>query len=99
MAKIAKPRRPRSVTILGVKVKIVYTKKILYDGDEELMGTFNADDMTIHVFNNDHAHETLCHELFHSFLHLSGYNQGMPLKTEEGLTVSFENCFAKYLRF
>lgn len=95
-----KPKRlPRSVTILGVKVKIKYTSKVLHDDNDELHGAFFADTMTIHISKHSNIHETLCHELFHSFLYISGYNQGMPNKSEEGLTIAFENAFSKYLVF
>jgi ssRNA-specific RNase YbeY (16S rRNA maturation enzyme) len=73
---------------------------MLFDGeDDELFGSFNPENMTIHVALNSQTHETLCHEIFHSFLHISGYNQGMSLKQEEGLTVAFEHAMSKYLVF
>jgi hypothetical protein len=84
---------------MGTKVKVRYTSKVLYDGDEELHGAFYADTMTVFVSNKSAVHETLCHEIFHSFLAISGYNQGMSAATEEGLTRAFEHAFSKYLKF
>ena len=95
----SKKKWPRSIMISGVKVAIKYTSKTLVDNNIELHGCFVADTMTIHISKNSNIHDTLCHEAFHAWLQLSGYNQGMTSKFEEGLTTSFEHAFSKYLVF
>lgn len=95
----SKPRWPRSIMICGVKIKIKYTDKTLIDEGTELFGCFVADTLTIHISKNSNIHDTLCHEIFHSWLHVSGYNQGMTAKFEEGLTTSFEHTFSKFISF
>ena len=94
-----KTKWPRHIMISGVKIKIKYTCKTLIDEGAELFGCFVADTLTIHISKNSNVHETLCHEIFHAWLHVSGYNQSMTAKFEEGLTTSFEHAMSRYLVF
>lgn len=99
MAKTIKLRRKRSITILGQKIKIVYTSKVLYDGDNELHGSFNAETMTIHISNESDVKGTLLHELIHSCLEISGVNKLINEKTEEAIVSSLERGLKDYFQF
>lgn len=95
----ASKKWPRHIMILGVKVGIKYTSKVLYDGDDELLGCYVAETMTIHIRRHPDMKSTLCHEIFHAFLAISGYGQTMTVKAEEGLTCAFENAMRDYFTF
>lgn len=96
MAKITKPRRPRSVTILGVKVKIKYTSKLMFSGNTELHGSFCGETMTIHISNHSDVSATLYHEYMHAVLFLSGVSNLISGKVEEQIVSALESALKDY---
>lgn len=92
-------RRRRVITILGVKVKIKYTGKVLYDGEDELHGSFCGRTMTIHVSKESDMDATLLHEICHSVLEISGTNKLINEKTEEAIVCALEAGLKDYFVF
>ena len=102
MTKTAKPRRRRFINILGVKVKIKYTNKVLYDGDDLLHGSFCADNMTIHVSttgDEKSIKSILYHECLHAALAISGVGNLLNLKTEEAIVSMLESALNEHFFF
>lgn len=94
-----KTRRKRSVMILGQKIKIKYTSKVLYSGSDELHGAFDADTMTIHISNNSDIQGTILHELTHAALWVSGAHALINDKTEEAIVLAIENSLKQFFTF
>jgi len=92
------------VTILGVKVRVRYTSKTMYDddddeGDTELHGTFNADKMEIFVSTKSDINSTLLHECVHAALYISGCTQRLSEKDEEAIVMAIEYGLRDYFSF
>lgn len=97
---MAKPiKRRRFIDILGVRVKIKYTSKEMYDGDTELHGCFCADTMTIHISTHSDVSATILHEICHTILFISGAGTLISGKTEEAIVSALESGLKDYFRF
>lgn len=68
---------PSSVTILGRKVKVKQGNNLHYMG-EPCLGLCDYDNKIIYLEKNQSPqmkHDTLCHEMTHYFLELTGISQ------------------------
>jgi hypothetical protein len=87
---------PASVKIMGSTVKIKAVDKIVIEGDDNFVGCYNHAQNTVELDATLDAREavsTLCHELMHAWLHLSGNNElwGADERIEETLVWSMEH--------
>lgn len=101
MAKRLKPkkqRRPRVVSILGVKVKVRYISKELHDDSDQLHGAFNADTMEIFISTKSDVSSVLLHEVCHALLYISGCSQRLSEKDEEAIVTAMEYGLRDYFR-
>jgi hypothetical protein len=85
--------------ISGVKVNIKYTSKILYDGDDELLGAFCPDTMTIHISKHSDIKSTMLHECCHAVLHISGCAERLTNSAEEAIVTAMEYGLRDYFNF
>jgi hypothetical protein len=92
-------RRPRSIKILGQKINIRYVKELICDEDEILHGSYNGDKFEILINKDSDIHATLCHEIIHAALHISGITQRISIKEEESICTALENGLKDYLVF
>lgn len=92
-------KRRRFIMILGVKVKIKYTSKVLYDGDTELHGSYFADTHTIHISNHSDVNATLFHECLHAAIQISGVGNLLSAKAEETVVSAIEAGLKDYFLF
>ena len=99
MAKHTKPRRKRFINILGVKVKIKYTTKVLYDDDTELDGCYCHETKTIFVSLHSDVKSTILHESLHSALAISGCGNLINMKTEETIVQALESALKDFFVF
>jgi hypothetical protein len=99
VAKSSKPRRKRFINILGVKVKIKYTSKVMYDDDTELHGCYCHETKTIHVSLHSDVNATILHEILHGILAISGAGNLINMKTEETIVSSIESGLKDYFKF
>jgi hypothetical protein len=97
VAKLTKRRR--FVDILGVRVKIKYTSKDMYDGDTELHGAFCPSTMTIFVSTQSDISATILHEICHGILAISGVGSMINMKTEEAIVSALESGLKDYFKF
>lgn len=100
MAKLFKFKR--FVKIMGVRLKIKYVKELLHDGDEELAGAYNHDTHTIFIskaMDRGSLHSTLCHEVLHGALAISGAGTLLSEKDEEVIVSALEVALRDYLFF
>lgn len=98
MAKNLKPRKPRSIMILGTRVKIRYPKQELYLNDERLHGAFYADTMTIFIDKEADLLPTLFHEALHAVISISGTGTLISSKVEEALVSAIENGLKNHFK-
>lgn len=99
MVKPSKPRRKRSIDILGVKIKIKYVKELLCDGDDILHGAFDSDSMTIFISEDSDIKSTILHECAHALLYISGCSQRMTRQNEEACVMAIEYALRDYFVF
>ena len=95
----SKTKWPRHIMISGVKVKIKYTSKIMYDGDDELLGAFCPDTMTIHISKQSDIKSTILHEATHAVLHISGCAERLTNSAEEAIVTAMEYGLRDYFTF
>jgi len=89
-----KPRLIRSVDILGHKVRINYVSKVLFDGEDELDGSYS--NLVIHVSKDSDIHSTTLHEIFHAVFDISGVGKLVTPKVEEAIVTALENALKDY---
>lgn len=87
---------PDHIMIMGTKVKIQTLDKVTAPGDDEYCGAFVHASNTVELEAGNSDRETLstlCHELAHAWLHISGVNElwGADAKMEETLVWSLEH--------
>lgn len=89
-------KRPKSVTILGERIKISYLK------DEPLkdtLGLFDPQSMEIKILDTVYWDKTLFHEILHAALFVSGSSNLMEPREEEALVTGLEHAlFSLYKR-
>ena len=95
----SKTKWPRFIMLSGVKVAIKYTSKIMYDGDDELLGAFCPDTMTIHISKHSDIKSTLLHESVHAVLHISGCAERLTNSSEEAIVTAMEYGLRDYFTF
>lgn len=93
MPKKQKLEKPKSVTIFGKKVKIVYKDT---DSDSDLHGEFNLDKMEISIHSasckrQEDLDNTLLHEYIHACLGITGLTEILSSEQEEALARCLEN--------
>lgn len=91
------------VPLLGCKLKVIDAADLT---GGTLYGEFRSDIESIIIYANIPNHmlrQVLTHELFHAFLHLSGFSHTigelMGEHAEEHLTLVFEHAFGKRVVF
>lgn len=99
MASKSKLKRRRFIMIMGVKVKIRYMSKMIFDEEDELHGAFCAESMTIFISTKSDMHATLVHELGHAVLAISGLTHLLSSKTEEAVVSAIENGLKDFFVF
>ncbi len=100
MAKSLKPRRRRSIDILGHKIKIKYRKYLECDEGEEMDGLFDFRNLTIFI-NSDRPNisATLLHECTHAALMLSGVSNLFNRDVEEAIVEAIESGLKDFFYF
>lgn len=86
---------PKSIIILGRKVKVIQGRGLLYNG-EPCLGLCDYDANTIYIEKNQSVQskkDTLSHEAIHYFLTLLGIDQKMTDREVEIYCQSFTALF------
>lgn len=86
---------PKSITILGRKIKIVEGKNLVYEGNQ-CLGLCDYDRNIIYLEKNQSPQskkDTLSHEAIHYFLTLTGIDQKMTDREIEIYCQSFTALF------
>jgi hypothetical protein len=93
---------PTTVTLMGIEVKIQRPDKVMIDGDDTSVGSYDGDANTIEVLaglDDKTALSTLAHEMCHAWLRLACMTDALDLNEnrEEALVLSFETHFLPVL--
>jgi hypothetical protein len=83
-------RPPRSITILGHKMKVRVVPYLEADGDD-LLGAFNGETKTIYLLKGCDWKSVLFHECIHACLYLSGASEGLSQTKEESIVLALEH--------
>lgn len=83
-------RPPRTVTIMGHKVK-VRVVPYLEDDSDELLGAFNGETKTIFILKDCDWRSVLLHECCHAILYFSGASEGLTYSKEESIVLALEH--------
>ena len=99
-ANLSKPRRPRSLMVLGTRIAIRYRKNLVCEDGEPMDGMFVPTTLTIYINSErPNINQTLLHELTHAAIYLSGAHNLMSIKVEEAVTSAIEAGLKDYFRF
>jgi hypothetical protein len=92
-----RPRPPRSVTVLGHKLKVKVVPYLEADGDD-LLGAFNSESKTIFLLKGCDWRSVLLHEICHAVLYLSGASEGLTMTKEESIVLALEHGLLPIIR-
>lgn len=87
----ARDTPPKVVTILGKKIKIKVVKH-LSDNGVDLLGAYHHEAKLIYLLDHPDWRSCLLHELTHSFLAITGVNEGLSRDKEESICIALENA-------
>ena len=89
------------IKLMGLDVQVDYVKKIVGgDPNEDYDGLYTHEDSRIQValdMSPEDQAAVLCLEMFHAWMHHSGFHELFDEKTEEMMTGSFEKFLAPVL--
>lgn len=83
-------KRPKSVTILGQRITIEYTKD--YPA-ENALALFDSENLKITIKDTVYYDKHLIHECCHAALYVSGLSNVMSEELEEAICTAIENAF------
>jgi hypothetical protein len=85
-----RPRPPRSVTVLGHKLRVRVVPYLEADGDD-LLGAFNSETKSIFLLKGCDWKSVLLHECCHAILYYSGASEGLTMTKEETIVMALES--------
>lgn len=89
-------KRPKSVTILGKRIRITY---LADNPASDIAGLFDPTTLEIRILDTLYWESSLLHEILHAALYVSGSSTLLEHKEEEALVTGLEHAlFSLYKR-
>jgi hypothetical protein len=92
---------PKSVMILGHKTKIVHTKDLPVEKDDDTVGLADILDHVIHIhkdISKESKRRIMLHEIFHHAMWRNGATQSISKEMEEVLCQTFSYLYDELKR-
>jgi hypothetical protein len=88
---------PRSIVILGVKIKVRVKAKLLHDDGTECLGLYYQDIQEIHLLRDqENISSIFLHEIIHAILEITGANEGLTISKEENIVAAITSGLGNY---